>query len=163
VKRAILMGLALTCLARASYAWLDATEKQCEERYGNPSPQQPTLGSDKTLFYRKDEMRVTADFVKDKCLRISYGTPSWTTQGEIDIFFKANGGYSVWTHFKGGGGGDYVRSDGLAKAKVEMGLGGGVTFTAYAWEKAHAQAIQDVEAAKQEAEKERLKKLEHDF
>jgi hypothetical protein len=34
---------------------------------------------------------------------------------------------------------------------------------AYAWEKAHEQAIKDVEAAKQAAEKERLKKLEHDF
>ena len=46
---------------------------------------------------------------------------------------------------------------------VEMGLGGGVTFTAYAWEKAHEQAIKDVEVAKQAAEKERLKNLEHDF
>jgi hypothetical protein len=44
-----------------------------------------------------------------------------------------------------------------------MGYGGGVTFTAYEWEKAHEQAIKDIEAAKQAAEKERLKKLEHDF
>jgi hypothetical protein len=69
----------------------------------------------------------------------------------------------VWTHRKGGGGGDYVRTDRFAKAEVSMGYGGGVTFTAYEWEKAHEQAIKDIEAAKQAAEKERLKKLEHDF
>jgi hypothetical protein len=163
VKRAVLIGLALTCLARASYAWLEATEKQCEERYGNPTAQQPTLGSDKTLSYRKDDVRITADFVKGICLRISYATPSWTTQSEIDTFFKVNGGPMVWIHRKGGGGGDYARTDRFAKATVEMGLGGGVTFTAYDWEKAHEQAIEDVETAKQAAEKERLKKLEHDF
>jgi len=163
VKRVVLIGLTLTCLAQVSYAWLEATEKQCEERYGPPTAQQPSLGSDKTLSYWKDDVHITADFVKGKCLRISYGTRSQTTQGEIDIFFKANGGPMVWTHRKGGGGGDYARTDRFAKATVEMGYGGGVTFTAYDWEKAHEQAIKDVETAKQAAEKERLRKLEHDF
>ena len=163
MKRAVLIGLALTCLAQASYAWLEATEKQCEDRYGTPTAQQPSLGSDKTLSYWKDDVHITADFVKGKCLRISYGTRSQTTQAEIDTFFKVNGGPMVWTHRKGGGGGDYARTDRFAKATVEMGYGGGVTFTAYAWEKAHEQAIKDIETAKQTAEKERLKKFDHDF
>jgi hypothetical protein len=49
------------------------------------------------------------------------------------------------------------------KPRSRWGTGGGVTFTAYDWEKAHEQAIKDIETAKQAAEKERLKKLEHDF
>ncbi len=164
MKRAVLIALTLVCSAQVSYAWLDATEKQCETRYGKPQPADTaTPGSDKTIGYWKDDVHVTADFVKGKCLRISYVCRDPVTQGQIDTFFKANGGTTAWAHFKGGGEGEYVRHDGLAKATVMIGYGGGVLFSYFCWDKAHDQAVKDAETAKQAVEKERLKKFNHDF
>ena len=145
-------------------AWLDATEQQCEARYGKPrAAEVPTLGSDKTISYRKDDIRVNAEFVKGKCVQIEYGVGGSVTQDQIDIFFKANGGASAWSHYKGGGADDYVRHDGLATAKIERYYNGGVLFTNNQWQKVHDQAIKDRDAARQAAEKERLDKLNRDF
>jgi hypothetical protein len=164
MRRITLIALALLFSVRAAYAWLDATEKQCEARYGKPQPADTaTLGSEKTISYWKDDVHVTADFVKGKCLRISYVYRDPVTQGQIDTFFKANGGATAWAHFKGGGEGEYVRQDGLAKANVMMGYGGGILFSYLRWDKLHEQAVKDAENAKQTAEKERLKKFSHDF
>jgi hypothetical protein len=164
MKRALLTGCILICICISGLAWLDATEKQCEARYGKPQPAQTTnLGSDKTLRYRKEGAFVTADFIKGKCVKIEYGLNEELRQEHIDTFFNLNGGTSAWSHVKGGSGNDYVRVDGLAKAVVSPGLNGNVTFFYDEWQKAHDQAIKDREEAKKTAEKERLKKFSQDF
>lgn len=164
MKRALLTGCILICVSISSFAWLDATEKQCEARYGKPQPPQtPNLGSDKTIRYRKEGVFVTADFIKGKCVKIEYGLNEDLKQEYIDTFFNLNGGTSVWSHLKGGSGDDYVRSDGRGKAVVRPGLNGNVTFLYDEWQKAHDQAIKDREEAQKTAEKERLKKFSRDF
>ncbi len=164
MKRTLLITVILACSAVRTQAWLDATEQQCEARYGKPRlAEVPTPGSDKTIGYRKDDIRVSAEFVKGKCVRIEYAVFGNLTQDQIDIFFKANGGASAWAHFEGGGADDYVRHDGLATAKIGSRYNGGVTFTYTHWQKAHDQAVKDLEAARQASEKERLDKLNRDF
>ena len=164
MKRALLISCVLICISTSSFAWLDATEKQCELRYGKPQPAQtPNDGSDKTLRYRKTGVFITADFIKGRCVRIQYGLNEVLQQEHIDSFFNLNGGTSVWSHVKGGTGDDYVRSDGRGKAVVRPGSNGNVTFFYDEWQKAHDQAIIDREEAKKAAEKERLRKFSREF
>jgi hypothetical protein len=164
VKCKVLIAVMLACSTVTAYAWLDATEQQCEVRYGKPKLADVTTpGSDKTISYLKDDIHVNAEFVKGKCVRIDYGVHGFVTQGQIDVFFKANGGASAWSHYDGGGGDDYVRHDGLAIARVTRYYGGGVTFTENQWQKAHDEAVKELNAAKQAAEKERIEKKNSDF
>ena len=164
MKRAFLIGWILICVSTSVFAWLGATEKQCEARYGKPEPAQtPDLGSDKTIRYRKAGAFVTANFIKGKCVRIQYGLNEVLQQEHIDTFFNLNGGTSVWSHVKGGTGDEYVRSDGRGKAVVSPGLNGHVTFFYDEWQKAHDQAIKDREEAANAVEKERLKKFSREF
>jgi hypothetical protein len=164
VKRTVLIVAILVCSTIRTHAWLDATEQQCEARYGKPRlAQVPTLGSDKTISYRKDDVRIKAEFVKGKCARIEYSVWGPTTQDQIDTFFKANGGASAWSHFNGEKGDDYVRHDGLAIANLDRGYNGGVTFTDNHWQKAHDQAVKALDAARQAAEKEHLHDFKRDF
>jgi hypothetical protein len=164
VKHTLLIAVILACSTTASHAWLDATEQQCEARYGKPRlAEVPTPGSDKTISYWKDEIRVNAEFTKGKCVRIEYAVRDNLTQEQINIFFKANGGTSAWSHFDGGGADDYARHDGRAVAKVDRNYGGGVTFTLKRWQEVHDKALKEREAAKQAAEKERQNKFKRDF
>jgi len=96
-------------------------------------------------------------------VRIDYTISGSLTQDQIDIFFKANGGASAWSHFEGGGADNYVRHDGLAVASVNRWYNGGVTFTDSHWQKVHDQAVKELDAARRAAEKERLDKLNRDF
>lgn len=164
MKCAILCGCIFITASISGFAWLDATEQQCEKRYGKPLPaQEPRLGSDKTIRYKKEGVFVTAEFIKGKCVKIEYGLNEDLKQEHIDTFFNLNGGTSVWSHVKGGTGNDYVRTDGRGKAVVRPGLNGNVTFFYDDWQKAHDQAVKDQEEAKKKAEKERLEKFSHDF
>lgn len=164
MKRTVLIAVILACSTTASHAWLDATEQQCETRYGKPRVADiPNPGSDKTIGYTKDEIRVSAEFVKGKCVRIEYAIRGNLSQDQIDKFFKTNGGASDWSQFDGGSKDDYVRHDGRAVAKVDRNYGGGVTFTLKQWQQAHDKAVKERDAASQAAEKERHNKLIRDF
>ena len=158
-----MLALLLGTVAGIAQARLGETEKQCGERYGLPTALGPTPGSDKTVSYEKDGLKIYCEFVKGKCLRITYqaylafSDKLW--QSRLDLAFQSEGG-SVWANYPGGKPNEYVRSDRLANALKNWNT---ITFTLNDWDKLHDQAVKDQESAKKAAEKtsthSQLKKL----
>jgi len=142
-------------------ARLGETEKQSDERYGLPTAIAPTPGSDKTIRYEKDGIKISCEFVKDKCLRITYEMTPWEKlrEAKFELIMQSEGG-SVWANYQGGKPNEYARSDRLAIAVKQRDS---ITFMLNEWTKLYDQAVKDQAAAKKAAEKaaehERLKKL----
>ena len=170
MQRIIVLAILLGIAASNAQARLGETEKQSEDRYGLPTAQAPSAGADKTFRYDKDGIKVIGDFVKGKCLCITYSIPDdKLSQQRIDLVFQAEGG-RAWATFPGGKATkiitEYVRSDRQAVAVKEhiYWLPSTIfTFQLNEWTKLHDQAVNDQEAAKkaaeQAAEHERMKKL----
>lgn len=173
IRRLLVMGSVFACLVGNVQARLGETEQECEARYGQPTPQVPaTPGSDRTLTYTKDDITVTAEFVKGRCLRIAYTRAygKQCPQEQLDVFFKANAGGSGWVKYQGAGRCDFVRADGaraLVTSRYDWSAPEGVTFTYPQWQKLHDKAVKAADAAKKAAEeaakKEQAEKFQKDF
>ena len=159
MKRLLLILLLPVAFAIDSNARLEETEQQCQARYGKPGTASTTPGADKTLLYSKDGVSILAQFIKGRCVQISYRKPVQMSQTERDTFFKANGG-SIWSNYSGGQPSDFIRADGKAKASYNLDS---VTFTLNSWETAHDKAVKDEQAAKQAEEKKEADKFKNDF
>ena len=166
MRRLLVIALALTCAAGITQARLNETEQEFETRYGKPTEtsDKPTPGSDKTLSYTKNGVRITAEFVKGRCQKITY--VGVKDQQQLDAILKANGG-PIWAPYKGGGKRKLVRSDGLAIATIlpddDMWTPSMIVFTLNEWQKAHDKAIKDADAASQAAEKVAKEKSQRGF
>jgi hypothetical protein len=137
MRRLLAVILITPFLSTVGQAHLGDTEQQLEARYGKPTPSEPTSpGSDETVTYWKDRIRITVELVKGRCMRI---------------------------HYMGGGPNDYIRADKLATAKANPANGvhdnGSIVFTLVEWQKDHDKAIQDAKNAEKAAEEARIKKL----
>jgi hypothetical protein len=162
MRRLLLIMLMLLFATASPQARLEETEQQCEARYGKPTDTyQTTPGSDKTLAYKKEGVRITAEFLKGRCQRISYS--GLEGQQQVDVIIKSEGG-PIWAPY---GKRQLVRSDGLAMAQMQPDTDyahpSGITFTLNVWEKAHELVIKNAEAAKKKAEKEASTKFKKGF
>jgi len=167
MRRLLAIVVAAAFVSADALARLGQTEAELEARYGKPTPSEPTTpGSDETLIYWKDHVRIAGEFVKGRCFRITYSGEG-LTQEVIDTLLKSNGQGLSWSRPKGGGPNDYVRADKLATAKAEPASGatnsGSVVFTLVEWQKAHDKAIQDAKDAEKAAQQNRIKKLKEDL